>query len=86
MAENLVNTNIEIELTFMFGMFGSHIPCTRNAYHNNVGGYMKGRNVIDGEKSERLRNQPSLPPNDSEGPPNVRGSHVLNRSRGFGIF
>ncbi len=38
---------------------------------------MKGRNVIDGEKVERRSNQPSLPPNDSEGPLNTRGPSCL---------
>ena len=38
---------------------------------------MKGRNVIDGEKVERRSNQPSLPPNDSEGPLNTRGPLCL---------
>jgi hypothetical protein len=38
---------------------------------------MKGRNVIDGEKVERRSNQPSLPPNDSEGPLNARGPSCL---------
>jgi len=50
-AGHTYSVDLEIEGTFSFGVFGNIAPFTRNAYHNNVGGYMKGRNVIVGEKS-----------------------------------
>lgn len=51
MGQNLNHVNFEIEGTFYFGASGNNIFYTRNFNHNNVGGYMKGRSVIAGEKS-----------------------------------
>jgi hypothetical protein len=58
-AKNLNPLDFEIEGTFSFGVFGNIIPCMRNANHNDVGGYMKGRSVIVGETSRTK--YPALP-------------------------
>jgi hypothetical protein len=50
----------EIEGTFIFGAFGGFPSCLRNAFQNNVGGNMKGRSVIAGEKWKTK--YPALPP------------------------
>jgi hypothetical protein len=71
------NPNIvvfEIEYTFSFGMSGNIIPCMRNAYYNDVGGYMKGRSV-DLVKGQEQWIRPSLPPNDRCENPAVRGGN-----------
>jgi len=60
MSENLNPLDLEIEGTFSFGVPGNIIPCMRNVYHNDVGGYMKGRSVIAGETSRTV--YPALPP------------------------
>lgn len=59
-AKNPNRVVLEIESTFGFGAFGGIGLCVRNAYHNNVGGYMKGRNVIVGENVKT--EYPALPP------------------------
>jgi hypothetical protein len=59
-AKNLNSVVFQIEGTFQFGAFGGTKLCVRNAYHNNVGGYMKGRVVMVGEKVKTK--YPALPP------------------------